>query len=275
MIWAEQACFGRWCALVDGRKKASPDELAASQEPVHQAAEQLREWCLAGPGQAEAERQELMRRQVAGEGNCQAAIRAHRAAVDREVIRRQWVQDRFRLFSFRDAITVGLGWPHCGERVTVTTRYYRGSQAEEATIEGPAIYLDSNDVFNVTHRVWAPQVSGSYRQGTLIVAWEPPGLTAGLGNADPAGAITMRVHGAESRRLPVPLPRWPKSGDVGDTSSLLDRPADPGLLIADWCGRCGGPHDVQDCPHTSTPRPGRHRKPTPPCPGPDDSLTLF
>jgi hypothetical protein len=228
LIAADGACFGRWCALVDGRGKIGPGEVVASQEPLHQAVGRLRDWCLADTKQAEAERQELLRRQVAGEANCEAARRVHRAAADRNVIRRQWVDERYRLFSFRDAITVGLGWPHRGERVTVSTRYYLGGLAEEIPVNGPAVYLYSHDIFNVTHKVWVPQVSPHYHRGTLLVAWEPPRRAGRLGNADPAGDIAMRVLGAENRRLPVPLPRWPKPEDAGDIGELLfGRPGGP------------------------------------------------
>jgi hypothetical protein len=275
MFRAGQDCLGRWlCRLVPGRTLPSPEEVIASQEPVHQAAGKLREWCLAGPQQAEAERQKLMRVQAAGEASYRAAIQAHRGA-DRWAIRRQWVHDCFPLWSFRDAITVGLGWPHRGERVTVTARYSQGSHAGQIAAEGPAIYLDSHGTFN--HQVWMPQVSANPHAPMLMVTWQPRHSGSPLGNADPAGDIAMRVLGAESRPLPAPLPTWPEPGDAGDISALLHLPVDPGPLIADWCGRCGGPHDVQDCPRTGgpAPRPGRSRRPTGPPPGPDSPLTLF
>ena len=84
-------CFQRWCALLDSRAKPSPDAVVASQAALHEAARRLREWCLADPAEAEAERQDLMVRQVEGQLAAEAAIQARRTAEDRGRIRSSWV----------------------------------------------------------------------------------------------------------------------------------------------------------------------------------------
>jgi len=84
-------CFQRWCALLDSRAKPSPDAVVASQAALREAARRLREWCLADPAEAEAERQDLMVRQVEGQLAAEAAIQARRTAEDRGRIRSSWV----------------------------------------------------------------------------------------------------------------------------------------------------------------------------------------
>jgi hypothetical protein len=220
---AEQECFKHWCNLFDRRGRANVVDVVASQTPLHEAAEDIRAWCLADREQAEAERLELLRSQVEGEMSAASAIRVRCHAGDRDAIRQRWNGDRWQIVSWRDALTIGLGWPHRGERVTVTVSCWYGDLAGEVTVTGTGIYLSSNDVYNATHLVWVPQTSSDRHRGTKLVAWEYPGASDGpLANADPAGDIAMRVMGAQSRRLPVPLPRWPKAEDiVGGVDPLL------------------------------------------------------
>ena len=223
LIQAERDCNGPWATLLDGRGRVRPEDVVASQMPLHEAAENLRALCLPDPEQAEAERLELLRDQVEGEISTAAAIKVRRRAENRAAIQQEWNSRRWQIFGWRDALTIGLGWPHQGERVTATVSYLRGDPAEEAMVTGPGIYFYSNDVYNVGHVVWVPQISADRRRATALIAWEPPGKNRGpLGNADPDGDIAMRVTGAESRRLPVPLPRWPEAGDIaGGVDPLL------------------------------------------------------
>lgn len=222
LVQAEEDCFKQWCDLLDGRARVRPDDVVASQMPLHHAAEEIRAWCLADREQAEAERLELLRNQVEGEISSEAAIKARRSAGDRQVIRQEWISERLRIFSWRDAITIGLGWPHRGEQVTVSTWYY-DADGTKVTVTGDGVYLGSYDVFNVSHEVWLPTLSTRHREGTLLVLWEPHEQ---WGNADPAGDIAMRVAGAGSRRLPVPLPRWPEPDDIADGVDPLLRYAE-------------------------------------------------
>jgi hypothetical protein len=210
MIRIEAECFKHWCYLFDPRGKQDPHVVVASQEPLHRAAEDLRRLCLADPQTAEAERQELMRMQAEGEIRCEAGIKRERTAAAREMIRQRWVSERWRIIESRDALAIGLGWPHRGELVTIDT--WHGRDGEELHVTGTAMYLNSYDTHNVGHQVWVPEVSANRHEGTLLVQWEP--RQDRWGNADPAGDIGLRVQGAQSRRLPVPLPRWPTPDDI-------------------------------------------------------------
>lgn len=218
LVQADEDCFGQWCKLFDKRGHVRPDDVVASQTPLHDTAEKIRGWCLADPQQAEAERLELLRSQAEGEVSSEAAVKARRSAADRQAIRQDWITERLRILYWRDAITIGLGWPHRGEPVTISTWY--GSDGEETPVTGAGgIYLHSNDTHNTGHMVWVPALSASRHEGSLLVQWEPH---EHWGNADPAGDIGMRVTGAESRRLPVPLPNWPEPGDIpGGVDPLL------------------------------------------------------
>jgi hypothetical protein len=231
MAGVERACFELWCALLDGHGQARPDEVTASQLPLHDAAEALRDWCLADPEQAEAERMELLRRQAEGDISSEAAATLRRAATDRAAIRQAWVSERYRILQARAALDIGLGWPHRGEPVTATVTYWAGNPAEEATMTGAGIYLDSYDIHNVSHQVWMPEISANHRHGSHLVTWINPGSRRRpQGNADPAGDIDMRVTAAESRRLPAPLPRWPQAEDIAGGVDPLARYA-PGAQM--------------------------------------------
>ncbi len=252
LVSADSSCFSLWCQIWDGRGRPSPAAVVASQEPLHWAAGELRRTCLANAGVAEAARQELMRIQVEGEIRHGAEVKRARMAAAREVVRRRWAGECRRIFESRDAITVGLGWPHRGELVTVTTSY--GRDGEELEVTGTGVYLYSYDIFNVTHMVWVPQVSADRHAGSLLVAWEP--CQGRWGNADPAGGIGLRVKGAETRPLPVPLPRWPKPQDIeGGPDPVSSTPV-------------GGQLELFAAPETSPPqeRHHDHRRRTGPAP---------
>lgn len=217
MFRAEKECFDRWCKLFDGQRRQDEEAVVASQDLVHQVAAELRRLCLGDPECAEAERRELMRLQVEGEVGAAAGMRRARKAGASDGIRTRWNSERYRIFLARDAITVGLGWPHRGERVTVTgARHWHNGREKRYT--GPAVYLRSSDLHRTGHAVWVPAISADHHKATLGVTWEPH---AHWGNADPAGDIGLRVLGAESRRLPVPLPRFPDAGDIPDAGPLL------------------------------------------------------
>ncbi len=226
LVRAESGCFTRWCELMDGRARPGPVAAVASQEPLHRAAEQLRRLCLGNPALAEAARQDLMRKQVEGEIRHKAETKRARSAAARDAIRRQWNTERWHIFQARDALTIGLGWPHRGEPVVVSTWHYRGAPAERADVTGSAVYLHSHDTGNVTHLVWMPEASANRHEAQLLVGWEPRKGGDRWGNADPAGDIGMRVKGAQARPLPVPLPRWPKPEDIegGPDPALITPP---------------------------------------------------
>lgn len=151
-----------------------------------------------------------MRLQVLGGRQQQAGLSRHRAAATREEIRQRWARERIRIFKTRDALTVGLGWPHRGEPVTT---WYYGSGGEKASVTGaPGVYLNAYGIFGVTHEVWLPSLSASHREATLIVAWTPSLGDGSHGNAGPARGISMRVTAAGSRPLPVPPATLPICG---------------------------------------------------------------
>jgi hypothetical protein len=228
---AEAACFGQWCELFDGRAKPAPAAAVASQEALHEAAGRLRDWCLADPAVAEAERRDLMVRQAEGQIAAEAAVRAHRTAEDRDRIRTGWVTARWHIICQRDALTCGLGWPHRGELVTVSTsRHDPGGVKVPVTGEG--IYLHSHDIFNASHQVWVPALSVSRHESTVLVRWLAGDDHGPLGPPDPAGAIGLRLCDAPALRLPVPLMRWPGPADAGIDIPAPDVPAEPPALFS-------------------------------------------
>jgi len=222
---AERACFDDWCRLLDRRPRGHPDEVVASQAALHAAAIRLREWCLADPAAAEAERQELMDRQAAGEAAWRAAARVRQPAADRTRARFAWNGARWAIICQRDALTCGLGWPHRGERVTVTTT--RTRDGAKVPYTGAGIYLHSSDVHNVGHAVWMPVLGADHHKAAVSVRWLNPGddRTRLRGPADPAGGIAMRLPDAPDRPLPVPLDRWPGYSAYDDDRDDDDPPA--------------------------------------------------
>jgi hypothetical protein len=253
VISAEADCFERWCQLMDGRGRVDPGTVVESQTALHRAAEQLRCLCLANPAIAEAARQDLMREQVEGEIRYAAEIKRVRSADARDGIRGQWNTERWHIFQARDALTVGLGWPHRGESVVVHSWYYREHDAERAKVPRPGIYLYSHDTGNVTHLVWLPQISARPNEAQRLVGWEPCKGGDNWGNADPAGDIGMRVTGAEERCLPVPLPRWPKPEDIeGGLNPMRITP------VGGQLGLCEGT-DMRTQRGREPSRPGGHR----------------
>jgi hypothetical protein len=213
LISAQASCFPRWCQIMDGAGRRSPAAAVASQEALHRSAEALRAVCLASPEIAEAMRQDLMRMQVEGEIRHKAEVSRTRRATARDAIRQRWITERLHLFQARDALTVGLGWPHRAEPVTVSTWRHDGSGGQ-APVTGPGVYLNSYDIFNTTHQVWVPEISTNRHAATVLVGWEPRQGGSRRTTADPAGDIGLRLREAATRRLPVPLPRWPDEGDI-------------------------------------------------------------
>jgi hypothetical protein len=213
MICADAACFPRWCQIMDGAGTRSPAAVVASQEALHRAAESLRDVCLANSEIAEAMRQDLMRMQVEGEIRRKAEVSRACGAASRDVIRQRWITERLHLFQWRDALTVGLGWPHRGEPVTVSTWRCDGN-GEQVPVAGTGVYLHSYDIYNTTHQVWVPEISTDRRVATVLVGWEPRQGGSRRATADPAGDIGLRVREAGTRRLPVPMPRWPEEEDI-------------------------------------------------------------
>jgi hypothetical protein len=227
MFTTERACFDVWCKLFDRGGKPEPAEVIASQEPVRLVAAKLREVCLAAPDAAEAERRELMRRQVEGEIGAEAEKRMHRSATASGKIRQEWNNARWRIFSARDALTIGLGWPYRGEQVTVTK-----VRSGEHIYTGPGIYDGPYDTHNTSCLVWVPDLhytceekrcGRSRAHTTLTLCWEP---SERWGNADPFGDIAMRLACLPGQRMPVPLLRWPTEAD-------LTEPTDPLLHYAE------------------------------------------
>ena len=213
----ERDCFGAWCVLLDRRGALDPDAVVASQRAVHEAAQRLRSWC-ADPDLrtvAELERVELLRAQVTEERAVEAAIAAQRRKEQRDPVRAAWSERRAWLYGARDALSVALGWPHRGERVTVTDE--NGSVARQPAYVGPAIYLHSFDTYNVSCQVWVPERDRRGRRFELRVAWEPH---EHWGCADPAGDIAIRRAGAPDEAMPVPLPRWPTADELAAITTL-------------------------------------------------------
>jgi len=264
---AEAACFGPWCALLDGHKKPAPAAVVASQEALHEAAGRLRDWCLADPAAAEAERRDLMARQAGGQFAADAAVRAHRTRQDRDRIRTGWVTARWHIICQRDAITCGLGWPHRGELVTVST-WRHGQAGARIPVTGEGIYLHSFDIYNAGHQVWVPALSIRRHEGTVLVRWLAGDDEGPLGPPDPAGAIGLRLRNAPARPLPVPLMRWPGPAEVGINVPAPDVPVEPPALFslaevpAPPAGRDGSRQGIR----------GRRRRTTVQV---EDELTLF
>lgn len=201
---AEAACFADWCRLLDRRTAASPEAVTASQAALHEAAGRLRELCLADPAAAESERQELMARQAEVED----ALRQQRGG-DGTRSHSDWASARWSIISRRNALTCGLGWPHRGEPVTVST-WRHAADGTRIPVTGDGIYLNSCDVFNVTHEAWVPALGARHRDGSVGLRWGIAGSERGpLGPADPAGDIGLRLRDNPGRALPVPLMRWP------------------------------------------------------------------
>jgi len=206
---AEHACFQPWAALVGGGTLPEPGVLVASQAAVQRVADELRRACMADLAAAEAMRDELMRGQVEGEIRHVAELRRTRDKDAREQVRERWIAERIRMVESREALAVGIGWPHRGERVVIdATRAESGGQRK---ISGPGVYMTSNDIYNIGHVVWAFSLGRDRQQSTQLVCWHPQ---IGGECADPAGDIGMRREAARERPLPVPLPRWPKRAHI-------------------------------------------------------------
>ena len=192
------------------------------------------------------------------------AARTRQPAQARERARLDWNGARWVMICQRDALTCGLGWPHRGERVTVST--WRSRDGARVPYTGVGIYLHSSDVYNIMHAVWMPVFGTSHRKGTVSVSWMAPGDDGVLrGPADPAGKISMRVQDAPGRLLPVPLERWP-----GYSSSRADdAPPDPPALFT-----------AADVPAPPSGQParsarGRRGRPDAPARSPEEDLKLF
>jgi hypothetical protein len=171
------------------------------------------------------------------------------------------------MVSQRDALAAGLGWPHRGEPVTVTTWRY-GADAKKVTVSGAGIYLGDHDIYLASHQVWLPELSSRPHEGSVLVCWHTgPGDDRQIGPADPAGDIGLRLQAAPGRKLPLPLMRWPKPEDAGIT--VPGRvPAIPLLTL----------FDVGDVPGLATSRRTRDIAPRPrrvPAGPPEEGETLF
>jgi hypothetical protein len=282
---AERDCFKQWCALIDGHRRPDWDAVVASQDLAHQAATALRAWCLAGQDAtalAEARRQELMVAQAEGELAYETAKQARHSAEYGDKLRTGWNSRRWDIICERDALTVGLGWPHRGERVIVTTFYY----AEQTPRTDPhkpqpsvrvdvtaaaGIYSASHDVFEISHEVIVPALGGRKQHCSVFVRWHTgdDDERGPLGPADPAGHITLRVADAPDRPLPVPLQRWPKAADVG--IAVPAPPPPPEALF--------GPAEVgvarQFAPRAAAGATARPRRPVAPPAEETGELTLF
>jgi len=213
---AERAHFDAYCAIVDGRKRPVSAELIAlerqQQDELHQAVEALRVHCAQDLAMAEAERVALMRMQVEGDLALAAQLRVVRDGEQRQGMRAETNERRATIFESRDALSCGLGWPHRAEHVVVAAWIYDSTEpGGKFTYYGDALYAHSYDTHNVSHIV---RVEGlAVNRGELTLRWEPHER---WGNADPDGDIDMRLAGAQQRRLPHPLPRWPTESDVGE-----------------------------------------------------------
>jgi hypothetical protein len=227
-------CFGPWRDLRHGGAMPEADALVASQDPLHRIALELRAVCLADPAAAETWRQESMRDQVEGDLRLERTLEGTRSKGPRDELRGAWNDARIRIVEQREALAVGLGWPHRGERVVIDAE--RSSSGLTTRVCGPGVYLDSNDTYNVGHVVWPLSPGQPAEHPTLLVLWKPPPGAAQPECAHPGGDIGFRVAGAEDRRLPVPLPRWPKAAHIegGPRVSETVPPGGQYELFAGW-----------------------------------------
>jgi hypothetical protein len=228
---AYEDCFKPWCALIDGHRSPDWDAVVASQSPLHDAAEQLRAACLASPqaaAVAEARRQALMTAQVQGELAAEARLRGRHSAEFAANVQQTWIRARLAIIRERDALTVGLGWPHRAEPVLVTTWYYGQDGKRVDLVAAEGIYDSPHDVFEVSHAVIVPALGRGARRHVkalceVYVHWHPPGVPhlredlSPLGPPPRAGDIGLRLRAHPVRPLPAPLQRWPGPADVGIT----------------------------------------------------------
>ena len=217
----ERAWFEPHCAVVDRGKKKDPDpdavaaEIAAWEE-WHAQVERMRKWTFAdAPLLVEQMRWLLARDQIEADMRKVAELRVLRGADEREAVRQAANVRAMECWDLRDALGVALGWPHAGEVVDVVAHYYADEDgdgvSELCAYEGLAVYQHSYSTQNTSHSVQpGTDRHVSYHAQSLHLNWEPVVEPNSFHHADPAGDIPMRVHGAPGRKLPVPIPRWPK-----------------------------------------------------------------
>jgi hypothetical protein len=182
------------------------DEYAA----YHAAILRLRAWCEQDPDSAAREMVALTIAQVEQDLRCAAAKRVLTDASRWQAVNDAKVRAVTWLYTARDELVAGLGWPHPGEEVIVQTTYTAGvgKRAEQVTYDGPAWYATSFNTMNTMHSVSVVDALDHAH-----VVWTP--LRDGNhGPAMPDGDIPMRLAAAPDRRLVAPVPRWPTTDDV-------------------------------------------------------------
>ena len=199
------------------RALGQPDELRKalaldSDEYVayHAAILGLRAWCEQDLDTAAGEMVALSIAQVERDLRCVAAKRVLADTSRWEAINDAKVQAVTWLYTARDELTAGLGWPHPGEEVIVQTTYTAGvgRRAQQRTYDGPASYATSSNTMNTMHSVSVVDALDHAH-----VYWTP--LRDGnSGPAMPDGDIPMRLAAAPDTRLVAPVPRWPTTDDV-------------------------------------------------------------
>jgi hypothetical protein len=164
LISAEAGSFDLWRELTGRRRMPHVADLVASQESLHSAAQRLRHLCTADVEAASRLQQSLLQAQVDGESLMQAASASVGSAGHHGAIRRQWIARRWLIIQQRDAVSIGLGWPHRGEFVTVTADHVHDAAAAAAVT---GIHLRSYDINNATHQVGFPDLAAACSTASL------------------------------------------------------------------------------------------------------------
>ena len=193
------------------------DEYAA----YHAAILQLRAECEQDPGSAAREMVALTIAHVEQDLRCAAAKRVLTDPSRWQAVNDAKVRAVTWLYTARDELIAGLGWPHPGEEVIVQTTYTAGvgKRAEQVTYDGVARYATSFNTMNTMHSV---SVVDALDHAHVI--WTPI-RDGNSGPAMPDGDIPMRLAAAPDRRLVAPVPRWPTTDDVPE----YDRTAGVGV----------------------------------------------
>ena len=186
--------------------KLDSDEYAA----YHAAVLDLRAWCEQDPDTAAREMTALSIEQVEQELRCAAAQRVLSDASQWQAVNDAKVQAVTWLYTARDEMIAGLGWPHPGEEVVVQTTYTAGTgrHASQRAYDGVAWYATS---FNTTNTMHSVSVADALDHAHVI--WTPM-REGDHGPAMPDGDIPMRLAAAPDARLVTPVPRWPTTDDV-------------------------------------------------------------
>ena len=218
------------------RALGNPDELRKAlaldsdeYTAYHAAVLTLRAWCERHPDTAAGEMVALTVAQVERDLSCAAAKRTLTDPSRWQAVNDAKVRAVTWLYTARDELIAGLGWPHPGEEVIVQTTYTAGvgKHAQQVTYDGVAWYATSFNTMNTMHSVSVVDALDHAH-----VLWTPM-RDGDHGPAMPDGDIPMRLVAAPDRRLVAPVPRWPTTDDVPayDTTAGVGVGEQVGLLL--------------------------------------------